>query len=572
VILLLVSCNGDPEPQPRVLLEREDCSATDPNRQLFWGDLHVHTRYSFDAWVYDVRLTPADAYAFAMGETVQLPAGPVQLSRPLDFAAVTDHAEFLGEIDACTREGSPAYDTPTCVDYRDGDASSVQLFGTKLALDDPDRHDDICEAADCSVLAGSVWTRTQRAAEQAYDRSADCRFTSFVGYEWTGATGVSNYHRNVIFRNEAVPELPTSYFEEPTASGLWNALDRECLADPLCDVLTIPHNSNLSNGNMFPADPEDAELRASLEVLLEVYQHKGDSECRPEMLGGVLGSEDELCSFEKVRKETPEDCGEGTGYGGMTYAGCASRNDFARGILLAGLENQGTVNPYRLGLMASTDTHSGTPGAVEEEGWLGHLGNAEDDPEERLRDPLLNPGGNIDSPGGLIGVWADHNDRDALFDAMLRREVYGTSGPRIALRFFGGDLDPGLCEANDFVDQAYENGVPMGGILNTDTFAVLAFADPLGADLATVQIVKGWVDDEGSHIEVIDVAEGPAASLCAVWTDPSPQPTAFYYARVLEVETPRWSTLDCETVDHENCDQLVENIQERAWSSPIWSE
>jgi hypothetical protein len=169
-------------------------------------------------------------------------------------------------------------------------------------------------------------------------------------------------------------------------------------------------------------------------------------------------------------------------------------------------------------------------------------------------------------------VWADHNDRDALFDAMLRREVYGTSGPRIALRFFGGDLDPGLCEANDFVDQAYENGVPMGGILNTDTFAVLAFADPLGADLATVQIVKGWVDDEGSHIEVIDVAEGPAASLCAVWTDPSPQPTAFYYARVLEVETPRWSTLDCETVDHENCDQLVENIQERAWSSPIWSE
>ncbi len=574
----MVGCTGQPEPDPGPL-PREACSVSDPQRQVLWGDLHVHTRYSFDAWVYDLDLTPDDAYAFAMGVEVQLPGGPARLERPLDFAAVTDHSEFLGEIDACTREESPAYDTPTCVDYRDGEASSVQLFGTRLALEDPDRPEDICEAADCLVLAGSVWTRIQRAAEAAYDRSSDCRFSSFVGYEWTGATGVSNHHRNVIFRDERVPDLPTSYFEAPVAAELWTALEQDCLdAGTGCDVLVIPHNSNLSNGNMFPPveDSEEAEQRASLEILLEIYQHKGDSECRPEMLGGVLGSEDELCDFEKVRREEPEDCGDGTGFGGMIYGGCASRNDFARGILLAGLEGQQSVgvNAYRLGLMASTDTHSGTPGAVEEEGWVGHLGSAEDDPEERLPDPLLNPGGNIDSPGGLVAVWAESNDRDAIFDAMLRREVYGTSGPRITLRFFGGDYGADLCEGQDFVSEGYAKGVPMGGILATGTFAVNVLADPMGADLDRVQIIKGWVDAEGSHIEVFDVATGPAASLCAVWTDPDfdAQLPAFYYARVLEVETPRWSTYDCQTVEHESCEMLPSTIQERAWSSPIWSQ
>lgn len=572
MLLIWLACNGKgPDPEPRVLLPREDCTSTDPNRQLFWGDLHVHTALSFDAWVYDVDLKPRDAYAFAMGETVQLPSGPQTLDRPLDFAAVTDHGEYLGEIDGCTRTSSPVYEDPMCVDYRAGSSSSVQLFGTRLALEDPDRP-EFCDDVDCAVLTGSVWTQVQRAAEEAYDRTSDCRFTSFVGYEWTGATLVSNYHRNVLFRNEVVPALPTTYFEEPTPEGLFAALDRDCLQDDLCDVLTIPHNSNLANGNMFPPAPESAELRGNLEVLLEVYQHKGDSECRPEMLGGILGTEDELCDWEKVRSSTPEDCGDGTGYGGMTYAGCVSRNDYARGILLAGLEYSGTVNPYRLGLMASTDTHSGTPGAVDEDGWAGHLGSAEDDPEERLEDPLLNPGGNIDSPGGLIGVWAEHNDRDALFDAMLRREVYGTSGPRIALRFFGGDLDAGLCASDDFVAEGYANGVPMGGVLNTNTFAVLALADPQGADLAKVQIIKGWVDSEGSHVEVIDVATGPSASLCAVWTDPSPEATAFYYARVLEVETPRWSAYDCEVVDHPNCSTVALTQQERAWSSPIWTE
>lgn len=578
LLFLSLGCPPEPEPEPEALT-REPCSSVDPLRQVFWGDLHVHTRYSFDAWVYDVDLTPDDAYAFAMGQPVQLPSGTVQLQRPLDFAAVTDHSEFLGEIDACTRPESPAYDETTCVNYRAGSASSVQLFGTRLAVEDPERPEDICRSVDCLVLAGSVWTRTQRAAEAAYDRSSDCRFTSFVGYEWTGATGVSNYHRNVIFRDERVPDLPTSYMEAPSAGELWAALDRDCLDGGIgCDVLVIPHNSNLSNGNMFPAvdDSEEAERRSSLEVLLEVYQHKGDSECRPELLGGVLGSEDELCGFEKVRREPPEDCGEGDGAGGMIYGGCASKRDYARGILLAGLEGQQTVgvNAYRLGLMASTDTHSGTPGAVEEEGWLGHLGDAEDEPQERLANPGLNPGGNIDSPGGLVAVWADSNDRDALFDAMLRREVYGTSGPRIAVRFFGGDLDAELCASQDFVAQGYARGVPMGGILSTGTFGVSALADPLGADLERIQIIKGWVDDEGSHIQVIDVAEGPAASLCAVWTDPDFDAgvPAFYYARVLQVETPHWSVGDCAQVEAEACDWLPGTIQERAWTSPIWTE
>ena len=609
-----LGCTGARE-YPEV---REPCADHSELRNVYWGDLHVHTRNSFDAWVYDVRATPEDAYAFARGEPIEVPANAaeggvgrslVQLDRPLDFAAVTDHAEFLGEVTGCTTEGSSVYASEVCVRYREATAGSIQSFGVRLATPEPSRFPELCEGDyDCLGTAGDVWSRIRTAAEAAYDRSEACAFTSFVGYEWTGATLASNYHRNVIFRTSEVPALPTSYFEAPTAVELWRTLDAECLEEPDCDVLAIPHNSNMANGQMFKVEggSEEATLRAELEPLLEIYQHKGDSECT-NGLSGVLGAEDEACDFEKLRFQPLEDCGDVPGSGAMANLGCVSQLDFARGILLEGLRETERVgvNPYRLGFIASTDTHSGTPGAVDEAAYRGQLGNHEDDPRERLVYPELNPGGVVDSGGGLAAVWAEENTRNAIFDALERRETYGTSGPRITVRFFGGDLDEGLCDAPDLVEQGYRDGSPMGGVLTelreAPRFVVQAARDPgtserPGGKLERLQIVKGWVDADGQrHTQVVDVAGETAGSvdlqtcepdgvgadiLCGEWLDPEFDPSlrAWYYARVLEAPSCRWSQRDCLSLPEgerpEPCadERIPQTLRERAWTSPIWVE
>jgi hypothetical protein len=576
---------------------REACSSHEPTRQVFWGDTHVHSSLSFDARAYEVTAGPEEAWAFARGEEVD----GLRLARPLDFAAITDHAEYLAEIPACTDPASPAYAVDTCVNYREGPhAQNVQLFGVKMSLTDPDRFEDICEAIDCEAEALVTWQRIQDAAEAAYDRSSDCSFTSFVAYEWSGTPLVANMHRNVLFETWRVPERPTSYFEEPTAEGLWDALRRDCSqAGTGCDVLAIPHNSNLSNGGqfLFHADAESALVRAELEPLVEVYQHKGDSECR-NGLEGILGEDDPLCDWEKVRdpQERPQDCGDEGGSGGLTYSGCVSRRDFLRGILLEGLEIQEQVgaNPFRVGVIAATDTHYAMPGMVDEAAWDGHLGIAEDDPEERLADPKLNPGGIIDSPGGLAGVWAEENSRESLFAALQRRETFGTSGPRIELRMFAGDLPMDACDLDEetLLELAYRDGVPMGSELpdgQPARFVVWARADERA--LERLQLVKGWSDGEGEHIEVVELAgelvgdpdmatcePGPGGQdrLCAVFDDLDwgGEP-AFWYARAVEVPTCRWSWQDCLLLDeeHEACEDPSEHIQrERAWGSPVFSE
>lgn len=625
----LIGCNGCQKGADTAEVRtREACVDQDPLRQVFWGDLHIHTRHSFDAWIYDVRATPDDAYAYAKGEVIYGPpldaAGQgtvaLQLERPLDFAAVTDHAAFLGEISACTDETSTVYETETCVDYREATALSIQIFGTKLAAVDPERFEELCGdgGIDCLAQAGDVWRATQDAAEAAYDRSDACSFTSFVGYEWSGATNISNFHRNVIFRNYRVPELPTSYFEAPTARELWMTLEDDCLnAGTGCDVLAIPHNSNMSNGQQFQLEvpfgadaTEEAERRAALEPLFEVFQHKGDAECI-EGLSGYVGDPDELCHFEKIRLDEFNDCGDTPGSGAMAGFGCVSNLDFLRGILLEGLkkEREVGVNPFPLGVVANTDTHAGTSGRVNEAAFSGHLGSADDTPEERVVEPGFNPGSVTDNPGGLMGVWAESNDRDALFDAMLRKETFGTSGPRIPVRMFGGEgWTSALCEDVDWVDTADSSGVPMGGSLNSaskpiDTapsFIVSALQDAgtsnyPGTPLQRIQIVKGWVDDAGEgHIRVVDVAgedngasvdletcetQGTgAASLCGVWTDDDfdASEDAFYYARVLENPVCRWSWRDCLAMEEDErpayCDgqTISPTIQERAWTSPVW--
>ncbi|MCA9695407.1 MAG: DUF3604 domain-containing protein, partial [Myxococcales bacterium] len=432
---------------------REPCARRNPERDVFFGDLHVHTAYSFDAYINEVRVDPAAAYRFARGEPVLLPpvdgAGvgtqEVRIDRPLDFAAVTDHSEFLGEVDGCTTPGSGIYDQDLCVGLRSGDGGALAKLGLQLTADAPTRIDALCGqgGVDCPALAVDAWSRLRAAADAAQDRTEACSFTAFVGYEWSGARDLSNLHRNIIFRGSLVPPRPISYYDEPEPEGLWRRLQGECLKGlPGCDVLAIPHNSNWSNGNLFNPvygadDVELAALQAAMEPLVEIYQHKGDSECAAG-LSGILGEPDELCSFEKIRAQPYEDCGDGVGSGGMVANGCVSRRDFVRGALLAGLEVEAAIgtNPLRLGIIASTDTHNGTPGQVAEAAYPGHFGFREATPQDRLTAAV--PGGPRNSPGGLVAVWAEENSREALFDAMRRRETYGTSGPRMVVRFFGG--------------------------------------------------------------------------------------------------------------------------------------
>ena len=606
---------------------RDDCADFDVLRRPFFGDLHVHTTYSFDAVSGDVRTDPRDAYSFAQGTAIGLPPYDalgtalrgIQIDRPLDFAAVTDHSELFGEVQTCLTPGLPGYDSTECQSYRDAipqtdqfASPGIQTFAVPyLASPTPARF-SFCGpgAADCLAQASLVWQDTQAAAEQFYDRTATCGFTTFVAYEWTGNTNVQNLHRNVIFRNTVVPALPITYVEQPNARLLWQALQAQCL-DPAngCDVLAIPHNSNISNGMMFapinpggsPLTAPDAAFRARMEPVVEVTQHKGDSECRP----GVLTT-DELCGYEKW---------SGTRIGlppvaGQTYTPLL----FVRNALKEGLVQEQLlgVNPFKLGMIGSTDTHNATPGAVREDQYQGALGTRDATPALMMAPNagLGVIGGSESNPGGLAVIWAEENSRDALFDALRRREVYATSGPRPIVRFFAGDLADVACDGPDFVDRAYETGTPMGGEIGpvlgaaSPRFAVLAFKDAggFGTPLQRIQIIKGWVDAAGvAQEQVFEVAGDPmngatvdtatcatsgagSDSLCAVWTDPQFDRTqrAFYYARVVENPVCRWSTrlcnaqgVDCSGTPpaglEECCNaNLPKTIQERAWTSPVW--
>jgi hypothetical protein len=610
--------------------EREACSHYTPTRLALFGEFHSHTGFSFDARSYDNVLTPADALNFARGGEVLLAplddqgkgTRKVSLERPLDFAAITDHGEFLGEIYHCSTPGSAGYDSKKCQKYRQPESEGAFDFGVMLALDEPERDDDYCggDVAKCAEAAKIRWQAMQDAAESAYDRTAECAFTSFVAYEYTNTIAVSNLHRNVIFRNANVPPLPVTHFEAPSPWLLWQGLDEQCNnADTGCDVIVLPHNSNLSNGNLFYPDypgaknkaeeREMAELRARMEPVVEMFQHKGDMECRNDM-AFVNGDPDPFCGFEKIR-ETLDDCGEELGTGGMRLWGCVHRLDYVRNVLKVGLkegERLG-INPYELGFIGSTDTHNGTPGYVDDHDFQGHVGVVDDTPEKRLGDGNVTHDGIINNPGGLAAVWAVENSRDAIFEALRRKETFATSGPRIKIRLFGGwDYDSAICESDDVAATGYERGVPMGGKLSLPkegATAPILVAQATwdagtpgkpGTLLERLQIVKGWLNPEGElwekvyhvagneeSISSVDISTCATSgdgheSLCARWQDPefNPDERAFYYARVIENPTCRWSTRKCNSLPAEarpeSCskDFPAKTVQERAWSSAIW--
>ncbi len=613
------------------------CGDYNPQRNAYFGDLHIHTAYSFDSILAGVTAGPRESYEFAQGGSLSLPPfapgyaeRSTQLRRPLDFAATTDHAEFFGEFRVCTIPGHTGYDSAFCQRYREQiaisqDATTLrepggplpQVFldlGIQLIQPAPLRF-TLCGTggADCAAEASLVWEDEKAAAQEYYDR---CSFTTFVAYEWTGNPGGANIHRNVIFRNEVVPALPTSYIEAPKPQQLWSALDSQCLQGlPGCDVLSIPHSSNFSNGLMFQPknangsnlSKADAEFRAAIEPLVEIHQHKGNSECK----FGVL-TNDEDCGFETYEKiGILDDPTPGIFVPPLSFV----RNGLKQGLLE---DERIGANPFQFGFIGSTDTHNSTAGATNEDDYraTGHVGGLDWEPRRLLR--FLPASGMESNGGGLAVVWAEENTRESIFAALKRREVYATSGTRPTLRFFGGwDIPVDACDAPDAVGVADQNGVPMGGTLVVQPggaaaprFFVSAQQDPgppgeAGMPLERIQIIKGWVDAVGNAQEqVFDVAGGDRASsvdldtcetsgtgyasLCTVWEDPQfdADQRAFYYARVFENPICRWSTrlcnelgVDCSDIDNvpadyiECCSAVIEDqkiIKERAWSSPIW--
>lgn len=633
--------------------QRQPCAHYSDTRRPLFGDLHVHTSYSFDSYISSQRNDPWAAYRYAKGEPIML-SDPdsnqtlsAQIQRPLDFTSITDHSEFLGPVNICTQDsGKLGYWFPMCAMTR-SEFFMVQLLAANywasigVAGDSAQKAESFaCTLSDCDAAHKETWGMIQQAAEDHYDRSENCAFTTFVGYEYTDAPNYKNLHRNVIFRNDRVTDTAISTYDTGTMNfpELWRRLREECIdGDAGCDVMSIPHNSNLSGGLMFPdpVNPQQAQDRLFFEPVIELVQHKAASECRYDRLAGRgLDTEDEACDFEQVVSDNLSMLGTVFGEVQTDEARAVpleefGRRNMVRNALKDGLElGRATgINPFQMGFIGSTDTHSATPGGAEENNYVGHLGRR-DAGYRNVQDHFF------DNPGGLAVVWAEENSRDAIFDGIRRKETYATSGTRPVLRFFAGaDLPADLCQAENMAQQAYANGVAMGGTLSSvapPRFLVSALKDPgsvgnPGNDLQRVQIIKGWLDAQGtSHEKVFDVA-GDAnngadvdplncaprgagfENLCTVWQDPGfdAAEDAFYYVRVLENPSCRWSTLQCQAAGvnpfAENCSdqaaaataELQEEgaigdvyskccldpaqqpfyspvIQERAWTSPIW--
>ncbi|AOX00973.1 hypothetical protein BJP34_17345 [Moorena producens PAL-8-15-08-1] len=619
--------------------ETESC---DPiNKQPFFGDLHVHTNYSLDSYIFGNTNDPRAAYRFATGEPVPIagragtteecppeainnPRGdndaPLchELLEPLDFTAVTDHAETMGEYNLCVEdENSPVYNHEDCQGIRQKD---IEIFyeGFAGASKKPPERFEFCNLEDgtdiCREASKGTWQEIQEITESFNNPGT---FTTFKAFEYSPTLEAGGMiHRNVIFRGSNVTEEAGSAYDLYTDTRLWEWLESNCQGD--CQVLAIPHNSNYSWGKTFGMTTtygeeytnEDIDRRINLEPLVEIAQSKGASEC-----AFGVGSSDEECAFEQFFEPCPENSPEGT-------PECVQEGSFVRNALKKGLLLEGEIgkNPFKLGIIGSRDTHNGDPGGTEENIYAGHHAGREDTPEERvLGESLFDQGGAIiNSPGALAGVWAEENTRNSIFDALRRKETFGTSGTRLKVRLFGGwDYPNDLHNQSDRVEVAYAEGVPMGGDLTNapvdeaPDFMVLAMRDVNSAPLQRVQIIKGWeaegvtkeavydvvcsdglTPDPSTHLCPFNAVEKPTSEqdcldllntetgdsqLSYTWSDPNfdSSQRAFYYARVLESPTCRWSTYDALYLgkDPENPSgnfPVDSTIKERAWSSPIW--
>jgi hypothetical protein len=586
--------------------------------QPYFGDSHVHTSFSMDAGAFGARLTPRDAYAFARGNEVVSSSGQrVKLSRPLDWLVVADHSDGMGFFplivggDASIMADDQGRRWHDMIESGQGADAAIEIirnFGqgsiSKAIFPVPG-----------TPAYRGAWQETIDAAEQANEPG---RFTAFIGYEWTSNTQGNNLHRNVIFRDdESLARRVEPYTtQKPLGSDnpvdLWKWMEAYEQSSG-GDVLAIAHNGNLSNGIMFPVVEAFGErldrgyvvTRAKWERLYEVSQTKGDGEAHP-----LLSPNDEFADFETWDKGNLD--------GTVQKRPEMLEYEYARSALKNGLELERKLgsNPYKFALIGSSDAHNGLA-AMEEENFFGKTTPQEPSPERIHATFVSFPGTDVKimdwevSASGYAAVWATDNTRAALFDAMERREAYATTGTRVVVRFFGGwDFTAG--DANNRLPAAvgYSKGVPMGGDLReapvgkAPSFLVAALRDPMGANLDRIQIIKGWQDTEGELQELVyDVVWGDAderqrgadgrlpavgttvdlanatwtntigdPELITVWRDPDfdPEERAFYYARVLEIPTPRWTAYDARRFGTEPLPGTTMTLQERAYTAPIW--
>lgn len=568
--------------------------------KVLFGDLHMHTGWSFDAFTFGTTATPEDAYNFAQGGALAHPAGGVyRLDRPLDFLAVTDHSEFMGVMIRMRDPSSPLSKLAIAKAALDKDPkvsnAAFRAVANAFRTGDLGVFEDQADTA--RKVAADTWGRV---VEIANRQNKPGKFTALIGYEWTSSEEGKNLHRNVIFRGDNAP-LPFTAVDSRRPEDLWKYLDATRQSGQ--PVLAIPHNSNLSDGAMFaktdsdgkPIDSAYAAARARNEPMVEITQVKGTSEAHP-----ALSPNDEFANFELLETYVASDKPI------TNFAGSYVRDAWRTGL---SFQDGSGFNPYRFGVIGSTDSHVAMSPVIEKNYW-GKVGLRDGTPQVRLDCTYCAGGSDISKFGsaGLAAVWARENTRAAIFDALQRNETYGTSGPRMQVRFFGGyGMDRVKPGAAGWVETAYGAGVPMGATLpsaggKAPSFVVWALKDAMGANLDRVQIIKLWSRNGVSHEKIYDVAlsggrkvdpktgKAPAVgntvdvasatyknsigavSLTANWTDPDfdASAPAAYYVRVLEIPTPRWSTYDAAKLKREIPRGLAPTIQERAFTSAIW--
>ena len=589
-------------------------------RNAYFGDLHIHTGFSYDAFLFGARANPDDAYRYAKGEPLTHPGGyPMRLrGAPLDFLSVTDHAFYMGVLDAMNNPDHELSSSPVASQFIGGDAGDIAAARAELTggLMRGERDDRVY---DPDVMR-DTWQEEIAAAQRHYEPG---QFTTFIGYEYTSHPGY-NLHRNVIFRGTNVPDVPFGVLESQNPEDLWRWLDEQ--REQGNEALAIPHNSNWSAGHMFERswtngdalNAEYAALRMRNEPLVEMTQVKGTSETHP-----MLSPNDEWADFEVWNEVTLDDA-EGVPRRVEATDREHISGGYVRDAYLAGLEYEERegFNPYKFGMIGSSDGHNGGAG-YEESNYYGKVGLTDATPVLRGSVPPEGTttwpatGANVNEGGaalsawgasGLAAVWAESNTREDIYDAFRRKETFATSGPRLRVRFFAGfEYPDDLLDDRDAIATAYAGGVPMGGDLAaTDNkapkFFTWALRDPRSTWLDRLQIIKGWVQDGEAQEQVFDVAcsdgrrpdpdsnrcrasgatvntsdcsssfdEG-AAELRALWSDPTfdAGQRAFYYVRVLENPTCRWSTWDANRAQTPPNPQLKTTVQDRAWSSPIW--
>ncbi|MCQ3828169.1 DUF3604 domain-containing protein [Microbulbifer elongatus] len=577
-------------------------AADDPaNRQVFFGEQHLHTSWSFDAYIFgNTKSTPAQAYEYAKGKPLKHALGyEMKISQPLDWLGVTDHSEYVGVIQVANTPGSDLSKTELgkkLVVHSPADIQRIYLLLGRTMIDNKPFPELVAPK-----LASSVWDKNNAAADAANEPG---KFTAFNAYEWTSTPNNANLHRNVYFKDgKKLPKMPFSSFDSQAPEDLWAWMDKQRAEG--VELLAISHNADVSDGLMFPMEvnfkgrPIDkawAEARMRNEPLTEIKQIKGQSETHP-----LLSPNDEFADYEVFSYLLGDPPGKFPKIPGS----------YVRDGLKTGIAMQGTrgYNPYKTGVVGGSDSHNGAAPYRQDNFFGGHA-KADGGLKERMRGHLF---AGLDTrlinPAGLTAIWAEENTRASLFEGMKRKETFATSGTRLKLRFFGGwDFDKNAVDGREWVKGAYAKGVPMGGDLTAaesgkaPTFIVWAVKDPTSGNLDRVQIVKGWSKDGQAFEKVYDVVwagdRSPDAltgkvpaigstvnimeasyknsigktELKTVWTDPDFDPAldAFYYARVLEIPTPRWTTIQAKELGITPPTNVPATVQERAWSSPIW--